>query len=141
MLTKEQLRNKCVATGRRYRVVELLDGSEVRIQSLTRAEQREWRKSTQKKDGTTDVRKVEYSNDALLAMSIVDEQGGAVFTLGDALSGMFDLWDVRDTTLLVDAIVDHCGLIADAKEIDAALKNSEETPGKDSSGVSAPATA
>lgn len=140
MLTKEQLRNKCLPTGRRYKDVDLIDGSKVRLQSLTRSEQREWRKSTNKKDGSPDPKKIDFSNDILLAMAIVDAEGKPVFTIGDALSGMFDHWDTRDTTILVDAVVDHCGLVADSKEIEDTLKNSEETPGKDSSGVSVSAS-
>lgn len=136
MLTKEQLRAKCVNTDRRHYEVPLLDGSTVRLQSLTRGEQREWRKATQKKDGSIDPKKHEYSNDVLLSMVIVDGDGKTVFTVGDALSGMFDLWDTRDTTILTEAAVDHCGLVVDSKETEAAIKNSEETPGKDSSGVS-----
>jgi hypothetical protein len=137
MLTKEQLRNKCLPMGRRYKLVTISDGSQVRIQSLTRAEQRELRKATQKKDGSPDPKKSEYSNDVLLAMAIVDGDDKTVFTIGDALSGMFDHWDTTDTTILVDAAIDHCGFIADSKEIDDTLKNSDQTPGNDSSGVSA----
>lgn len=135
MLTKAELRTKCTQTGRRYRLVTLSDESQVRIQSLTRAEQRAWRKATQKKDGTIDPKTIEYSNDVLMAMVIVDESGALAFTISDALNGMFDQLDTADTTLLVDAAVDHCGLVVDAKELDDAKKNSEGTPGNSSSGA------
>ena len=137
MLNREQLRSKGLNMARRFRLVTLIDGSQVRIQSLNRAEQREWRNAVKRKDGTPDPKKLEYSNDILLAMCVVDEEGKQVFTLGDALSGMFDYWDTQDTTVLLDATVDHCGLVADAKEIEARVKNSEATPGNDSSGVAA----
>ena len=117
--------------------MKLYDGSEWRIQSLRRAEQREWRRATQKADGSNDPIKHEYSNDVLLSMAIVDDKGNLAFTISDALNGMFDLLDTRDTTLLVDAVVDHCGLVADTNEIKAAIKNSETTPGNGSSGVNA----
>lgn len=137
MLTKAELRTKCTQTKRRYRLVKLSDETEVRIQSLTRAEQRAWRKATQKKDGSIDPKTIEYSNDVLMAMVIVDEAGALAFTISDALNGMFDLMDTADTTLLVDAAVDHCGLVADAKEVDDTKKNSEPTLGNGSSGPNA----
>jgi len=139
MLSKEQLRNKCVNTTRRYDVVTFADGNKARIQSLTRSEQRKWRKATKRKDGTEDPEKIEYSNDVLCAMVLVDDAGETVFTVDEALRGMFDLWDTQDSTILVDGAVRHCGLvIADTtKEIEARIKNSEGIPGNGSSSANA----
>lgn len=140
MLTKEQLRNKCVVTDRRYDVAKFPDGTEALHQSMTRSEQRQWRKATKKKDGSEDPEKIEYSNDVLCAMTVVDPVTlELVFTVDEALRGMFDLWDTRDTTILVDSIVKHCGLVIGdtSKAIEARIKNSEETPGNGSSSVNA----
>jgi hypothetical protein len=134
MLTRDQLRQR--SEPRRYRTVTLADGGEVRLRSLTRSEQREWRRATQTKSGELDPKKREYSNDVLLAYVIVDENGNPVFTVHDALQGVFDDWDAGDCTLLVDAAVDHCRLVVDKVEVDDAIKNSGETPGNGSSGVS-----
>lgn len=139
MLSKEQLRNKCVNTTRRYDVVTFADGSQARIRSLMRNEQRQWRKATKNKDGSEDPEKIEYSNDVLCAMVLVDEAGETVFTVEEALRGMFDLWDTKDSTILVDAAVKHCGLVIDdtKKEIEGRIKNSDGTPGNGSSSASA----
>ena len=137
MLNRAELRNRSIKTERRYKEVRLSDGAVVRLQSMTRSEQRTWRKSTQKKDGSIDPKRIDYSNDILLVMTIVDEKGEPAFTLGDAFGGMFDDWDTADTSILIDAAVDHCGLLVETKETEDAIKNSDETPGNDSSGVSA----
>lgn len=117
--------------------VPLLDGSTVRIQSLTRGEQREIRSAVKKKDGSVDPKLNEFSNDLLLVRCIVDDNNDRVYTDGDALGGMFDLWDTRDTAVLIDAAIEHTGILLDMKEVEARLKNSDSTPGTGSSGVTA----
>lgn len=135
MLTKEQLRSKSAKLERRYLDVPLLDGSAVRIQSLTRGEQREIRAAVKKKDGSVDPKLNEFSNDLLLVRCIVDGNNERVYSDGDALGGMFDLWDTRDTAVLIDAAIEHTGILLDMQEVEARLKNSNATPGSGSSGV------
>jgi hypothetical protein len=136
MLSKEQLRSRGVSDGRRYCLATLADGSEVRLQSLTRSEQRDWRQSTQKKDGSLDPKKQEYSNDVLIAMCIVDDSGSTVYTIEEAINGIFDLWDTADTTLITEVAAAHCRLYVERREVEAALKNSGATRGSGSSGGS-----
>jgi len=136
MLTKEEIRARGVKVSRRYCIVTLADGSDIRLQSLTRTEQREWRQATQKKDGTIEPKKHEYSNDVLLAMCIVDETGATVYTVQEALNGIFDLWDTNDAIKLAEVAAAHIGLYVERKDVEAALKNSGATPGNGSSGGS-----
>lgn len=135
-LTKEQIRARGLSVKRRYCVVPLSDGSDIRLQSLTRTEQREWRQATTKKDGSIDPKKHEYSNDVLLAMCIVDGTGATVYTVDEALNGIFDLWDTADTTKLAEVAAAHVGVYVERKDLEAALKNSGTTPGNGSSGDS-----
>jgi hypothetical protein len=138
MLTKEQLRAKSAKFERRYLDVPLLDGSSVLLQSLTKGEQREIRNAVKKKDGTVDPKLNEFSNDLLLVRCIVDGvTKERVYTDDDALLGIFDLWDTQDTAVLIDAAIEHTGILLDMKEVEARLKNSRPTPGNGSSGVTA----
>lgn len=136
VLTKEQIRNRGVEPARKFANVSLSDGSVIRLRSLTRAEQREWYRATKKKDGTVDKAKIEYSDDVLLALSIVDDNDQPTFTITEALNGIFDFWATNDTKQLVEVAAELSGLIVDQAEIDAALKNSAATPGNGSCGVS-----
>lgn len=133
MPTKQELRN--FTTSRRYLDVPLYTGQVWTIQSITREEQRQWHKATQKKDGTEDPKKTPFSNDVLLSMTIVDDKKQLAFTVGDALGGMFSEWDTGITNPLYLAALKHCRLIEN-KEVDDSTKNSDETPESNSSGVS-----
>ena len=116
---------------RRYRDVPLPDGTTVRLQSLLRSERRKWRRITLKDDGSIDQMKLPYSDDVLLAMSMIDEQGNLVFSTDEALKGQFDTWDNSDTEVLITECID---LSLVPSKAGAALKNSEDLPKKDSSG-------
>lgn len=118
-LNRDQLRQR--QTPRNYQSVLLGDGSEVRVRSLTRMEQRAWRMATAGKDGEQDPKKAEFSNDVLLAMCIVDDDGNTAFTADEALRGCFDAWDSGDTQAILRAALDVCGIVRRAPE--AAEKN------------------
>jgi len=89
---------------RRFDEVTLGDGTLVRIRSLTREDQRNIRKAIQKKDGSEDPNKRNFFADVMLAMSIVGEDDQPIFTVDDALKGIFDAWDTTDATQLVTAV-------------------------------------
>lgn len=136
VLKKSDLRKR--DTGTRYLEVPLPNGDSVLLRSFSRANHREWRKSLQRKDGSEDPVKSQYSNDVLAAMSIVDpDTKETVFSVADALAGIFDSWDDADFTTVVVAATKHCGLLGSMGDTEGAVKNSNETPGSDSSGVSA----
>lgn len=139
MLTKAELLAK---TERRFVEVPLPSGGDVRVRSLKRAEHRAWRKSFQKKNGDLDVDKFEYSDDVLIAMSLVDDKGAELFSIKDALGGCFDDLDDADVNAIRGAVTKLNNMNAlNRNEIEAAVKNSEATPGNDSSSDSAVATA
>lgn len=133
-LTIEQIRARGLSVKRRYCLAHLVDGSDVILQSLATTEKREWRQSTLKKDGSIDPKKHEYSNDVLLAMTIVDATGATAYTVDEALNGIFDLWDTGDTTRLAEIAGAHCGVYVERKDVEAALKNCAMTPGSNFSG-------
>tara|TARA_Y100000310_G_scaffold246825_1_gene252224 strand:- start:2068 stop:2499 length:432 start_codon:yes stop_codon:yes gene_type:complete len=139
MLSKDELRNKAGANSRRYRIVPLPTGGEIRIRSITRGEQRRWRKTWRKKDGDIDRDKVEFMDDLMLAMCVVDGAGDLVFTQKEALDGIFDDFDGGDTNVMVAAVNRHNSMDGElhGTAIDDAVKNSGETPGNGSSGDSA----
>jgi hypothetical protein len=135
MLNREKLKKRCIASERRWDFVTLHDGEQVKLRSITQRELREWRQSWKKKDGTVDARKFAYSDEALLALCIVDEEDKPVFTLDDAFKGIFDDWDTQDTGLLIEAASKLCRLTRDSvdEDVESAIKNSQETPGNSSS--------
>lgn len=136
VLKKADLRKR--DTGTRYLEVPLPSGDAVLIRSFSRATHREWRKSLQRKDGSEDPVRSQYANDVLAALAIVDpDTKETVFSVADALAGIFDPWDDADFTAVVVAATKHCGLLGSMGDTEGAAKNSDETPGSDSSGVSA----
>ena len=135
MLTKEQLLAKGKEAARRFTLVDLPTGGTVRVQSLTRLEQREWKKSWRKRNGELDRTKFDFSDDVLLAKSIVDDAGNQVFTPTDAFDGCFDGWDSGDINALLKAVSKLSNLEESADEgVDDAVKNLDATAGNDSSG-------
>jgi hypothetical protein len=134
-MKKEDFKKRGLNFVRRTKVVTLNDGATVQIQSINQSEERLWRKSWKKKDGTVDHAKFEYSDESLIALTIVDDEGNRPFELDDAYKGIFDLWDTRDIRKIVDESSKLCGLVRDTLEgdVEAAIKNSKETPGNSSS--------
>lgn len=116
---------------RRYSTVTLSDGTVVRLRSLTRSEQRQW------KAHTKDVAAEQFSDDVLLSLCIVDDDGNQVISCEDALTGFFDAWDMADCQALLRGCFDLLYVQPITKEsLDASLKNSKPTPGNVSSGSS-----
>jgi len=141
-LSKAQLKAKATTGERRFQIVPLPSGGDVRIQSLTRAEQRKCRKACQKKNGETDPAKQVFYDDILIALSAVEDSGAAIFTIQDALAGCFDNFELADTNALLKAVVSLNGMNDEtgARDVDDAGKNSDETPEKGISGDSAEST-
>ncbi len=136
MLSRDELRSKSEQTVRRYKDVTLPSGGDVRIRSITRSEHRNWRKSWRKKGGEIDLQKLDFSDDMMLAMCLVDEDGKQMFTRSEALDGVFDNFDSGDTNVMVAAVNRHTNMDGetDQNSVDDAVKNSQETPSNDSSG-------
>ena len=139
MLSKAELRSKSEQNVRRYKDVTLPSGGDVRIRSITRSEHRNWRKSWRKKGGDIDFVKLDFSDDMMLALCLVDEDGQQVFTRAEALDGVFDNFDSGDTNVMIAAVNRHTNMDGepDKDSIEDAVKNSSETPSSVSSGDSA----
>jgi hypothetical protein len=114
-------RNQLLARSatKRYRAVKLLDGLVVRVQSLTAKEDREWRKSWLNKNGDVDPAKWAMRDDTLIAVALVGDDGKPMFTIQDAIKGVFDEWDAADKRLLAQNASD----LIEAKPIGSAIKN------------------
>lgn len=125
---------------RRFTTATLLDGTKVRLRSMLRSEQRKWHKCTKKEDGSEDESKQQFSDDVLLAMTIVDDEGNPLVSVEEAFQGFFDDWDTADTNILINEAV-ALSFPARPTAIADALKKTAETPGNDSSGGSAPEAA
>jgi len=135
-LNRAQFEAKSAKSIRRFDVVALPTGGEARVQSLTRSEQRKWRKSCQKKNGEADPAKQAYFDDVLLSMTVVDDDGAAVFTTNEALAGCWDAFDMADTNAMLRAAT-KINNMGDEPEPEQAVKNSDETPGNGTAGGSA----
>lgn len=117
---------------RRYSTVTLTDGTVVRLRSLTRSEQRQW------KTHTKDVAAEQFSDDVLLALCIVDDDGNQVISCEDALTGFFDVWDMADCQALLRGCYELLFVQPITKSaVEDALKNSKATTGNGSSGSNA----
>ena len=140
-LSKAALKAKAAANVRRFEIVPLPSGGDVRIQSLTRAEQRKCRKACQKKNGEVDPAKQGFYDDILMAMSVVEDSGAAIFTTQDAINGCWDDFDLADTNTLLKAVVAINGMNDEAaSRVEDAEKNFDETPENGTSGDSAGST-
>lgn len=141
-LNREQLKAKAASTERQFDIVSLPTGGDVKIQSLTRSEQRKWRKACQKKNGEADPAKQNYFDDVLLSMTVVADNGEAVFTVTDAFSGCWDDFLVVDTNALIRGVTKLNGIGEEttSSDVDNAVKNSDETPENGTTGGSAKLT-
>ena len=84
--------------ARRYATVKLSDGTPLRLRSLMRSEQRQLRARV--KD------RMEYYDDCLLALSIVNGTGEPEVSIETALEGFFDQWEMRDIQVILNAAMD-----------------------------------
>lgn len=66
-------------TQRRYKIVDLPDGKQARIQSLTDLERMEWNQELFDSDGKPVVDKWKYQTAKLLVRVLVDENGHRLF--------------------------------------------------------------
>lgn len=123
---------------RRFSTVRLADGAVVRLRSLTRSEQRHWQNQT---NGEASK---QYSDDVLIAMCIVDDEGNQIISCEDALTGFFDQWDMSECQTLLRACIELCHsppATSINDQVEASLKNLSQTSGSGSSGDSRPISA
>lgn len=141
-LNRDELKAKAASTQRQFDIVSLPTGGDVKIQSLTRSEQRKWRKACQKKNGEPDPAKQGYYDDVLLSMTVVADSGEAVFTVTDAFEGCWDDFLIADTNALLRGVtkLNGIGEEVSASDVDNAVKNSDETPENGTTGDSASST-
>ena len=120
---------------RRYVTIALSDGTPVRLRSMLRSEQRKWKKLT------SDGNAKDFSDDVLIAMCIVNENGDQAISCEDALTGAFDDWDMLDCQLLLRACFQLC--FPDEQKsasLEAAIKNLKTIHGNGSASGSAEPT-
>lgn len=112
------------ASARRYKVVSVPVYGDVRIQSLTSREIREWRNSLKDEDGKHNQR-MDRANELLVALSVVNDDGSRVFTDDDAMSMLFDDADYGPNGVLISAVREHTNVNADPawKAVEDAAKN------------------
>ena len=102
---------------RRYKTVTLADGEKIRLRSLLRSEQRTWKNQT--RDKTAE----QYSDDVLLAMCIVDDEGNQRIATQTALEGFFDTWDMAECQILLRAALELNYPPVAEVSLEAAIKN------------------
>ncbi len=114
---------------RRYRVVKLPTGGEVRLQSLTAGEMRQLKQSLINPDGKLNKKRGDRLQYLLLSWAIVDENGGRLFSEEDALSSDFDNIDGAIVSMIYDQAKNWTGFLSDGdfSAIEDAVKNSEST--------------
>lgn len=143
-INREQLRTLPKGV-RRYETETMPDGSILRARTLLRGERRRRSKFFRDKKGEFDQDKfILYGDDVYAAFCLVDDEDNLLLTPEEALAGFFDEWDRPQTDALVRLLVKIRQLDEDedkdGETLDDALKNSDATPGTDSSGVSADGT-
>lgn len=90
---------------RRYRNVELGEGQEARIQSLTERERAEFELCLEKAKSDREIRR--RLKVLLVSACLVDQDGAVMFGPADR-DALLEA-DSRVTALLFDACLDHCG--------------------------------
>ena len=139
-INREQLR--AMPKGvRRYETETMPDGSVLRARTLLRGERRRRSKFFRDKKGEFDQDNfILYGDDIYAAFCLVDDNDELLLTPEEALAGFFDDWDKPQTDALVRRLVKMRKIDEDEGDdetLDEAVKNSDATPGNDSSGVSA----
>lgn len=115
--------------AKRYRMVQLPTGGQVRIQSLTAGEARALRQSLINKKGELIKARGDRLQELLICHCVVDENGQRVFSEDDAMSSDFDGLDQANAAVLYQACRNFSGFGADADfaAIEDAIKNSDST--------------
>lgn len=116
--------------GRRYRVVPLPTGGQVRIQSLTSGEARALRQFLLNPKGELIKVRGDRLAELLICACLVDENGQRLFSQDDAMSADFDAFDNAVSSVLYQFCRNWTGFAADPDfaAIEDAVKNSESTP-------------
>lgn len=112
------------ARKRRYRDVELFDGSRFRIQSITERERSEWESHVKVKRGQITRESLVMLRARLICLCVVDNDGELLFRPDDAAQ-MLSI-DSAVTNALFEACQGHCG-ISDA-DVEGLEKNCERIP-------------
>ena len=115
-------------TARRYMVVGLPDGKQVRIQSLSEREKSSFEMQQISKRGSVNKSKIEASRRRLLCLCLVDDKGNRLFGDDDA-DKLRDV-DGGITSALFDAVQKHVGF--EDGDIEELAKNSNAIQGDDS---------
>lgn len=118
LATREQLLG---ATKRRYRLVNVPDLGEFRIQSLTERERSNYEASLLDRKGGVVKDRMLSSRRRLIALTLVDDVGNRL--LGEADVDKLEDLDSGVTVLLWEAARDHCGFTD--QDIEEAVGNSE----------------
>jgi len=106
-------------------------GGSVRMQALTAGEMRALNQSLLNPDGRLNQKRGGRMKYVLLAWVLIDENGNRLFTDEDAMSNDFELLDGAIITYLFEKAKEFTGFLSDGDftAIEAAVKNSESTPG------------
>lgn len=121
LLTREDLLQPA---PRRYRIVLLPGGSQVRIRSLNEMEKSEHETEVWDSKGEVDVKKMASARRRLLTRCLVDEQGDLLLSVADVEAlGQLDGGLVE---VIYQACRGHCGFDTGSE---GAEKNSDATAG------------
>jgi len=141
-LTKEQL-HAMPGGERRFETEALPNGELLRGRTLLRGERRRFREFLRKfatdKKGNVSDDKYLYYDDILAAFHLCDDSGATILTPEEAVNGFFDEWDDASAAALTK-LLRKLQPLPEGEDIEGAIKNSDETPGSDISGVSADGT-
>lgn len=99
---------------RRYAERSFNSLGQVRIQSITELERKQWQFAALNEDGEVDRAAMPMTGPRLIVLTVVDEEGNRVFVDSDA--GKLAEMDAGIIGGLVDWIMAHC-------EIDSSLEN------------------
>jgi hypothetical protein len=105
---------------RRFKVVPLADGNQVRIRNLTELEKAEFEASVLTDKGDLSSRLLRKHRMRLIVACVCDDQGNQVLT--DADLPAIGAKDGAITTQLADECRKHCGF--DASDLEDLVKNS-----------------
>ena len=108
--------------AKQYETVDISTGK-VKIRRLTRGDMRTWRKSHNDDDGKVNDEKLEYSDDVLIALSLMNGNGTLKHTVSEAMDGCFDDMTHEDGRILISRIIDLNRIGEDVKSLKVAAKN------------------
>ncbi len=110
---------------RRFRTVTLPNGQVVRIRNLTEREKSAFEAAILTSKGEPNRARVADLNRRLIVITLVDGNGDLLLTPADVVA--LEELDGAITSVLVDAIRDHCGF--GEGDIEELVKNSERITG------------